>query len=337
MHIRRLLEEAPGNVIPTEFSGTLTFLIPALESIRVNTIEAFLFTSPAVVWDALHAKGAAEASYLTPSNHAWLRKQALKALTEADRGLGISTHAGDQAWDQEKQESRDVHWDGFGLSGLDELLEGIGSSVLIELVGGKGAGKSVSDFEPKPLDSGADLYAMLASDSARRFASPDRGSLPVLCVGRYGSCILCGTSCWDLETDGRVRESIATADMLLLDATADPPLCLVQDIESVLLRIQVIPCFDVSTLSDIVRAVQEDLEMDPDSAEPEHVPEAIPANPDTVPTSQAIELELDLTRRVRSPSADEERPPSVTVGVVVIDSITPLLAPLINSNSSESE
>lgn len=95
--------------------------------------------------------------------------------------------------------------------------------------------------------------------------------------------------------------------------------------------------------------MQEDLEMGLEPAaqpEPEtYKPE--PAAPTqqqdlVVPTSQAVEVELDLSRPVLSPPAgiiteDDTPAATISVGVIVVDSITPLLAPLINSNSSESE
>lgn len=165
MHIRRLLDGLSQDVIPSELTGVLPPLISALESIRVNTVESFLYTAPATLWDALQAKDVKGQgpTLLTPASYSCLRQRALAALVKFDCGLGISAQSAAQAWEQERQQALDAHWDGFGISGLDGLLDGIEASAVIELAGGKGAGKSVESLASLRVKSDPNLIVSCLS------------------------------------------------------------------------------------------------------------------------------------------------------------------------------
>lgn len=130
MRLRRLIESVPQDVIP---------LIKALESIGINTVESFLFSSSSALWELLNING--KAQLLTIRSDAKLRDVATAVYTSKQ----ISVSTADAIWETERQEAQDRHWDGFGAGrSMEDLMTGFDGAGCIELAGGKGAGKSVS-------------------------------------------------------------------------------------------------------------------------------------------------------------------------------------------------
>lgn len=124
----------------------------------------------------------------------------------------------------------------------------------------------------------------------------------------------------------------------------------VQDIDSVTRRIQVIPCYDVSTLTGVVMAIQEDLDARRMAEDVQRVDALVISSPviepevSQVPTSQTVEMdiffELEGKGNKKAMAEDSKKQEKsnrdeVMVGIVVIDSITTLLKPLIDEGTTE--
>jgi hypothetical protein len=123
----------------------LTFKIspicPTSELLGYKSTNQIVFTPPTIIQK--HILNSPSSSLFTYSTFTTLRE----ACIEAEAGEVIED-AGETFLDDEEK-MKDLHWDGFGIDGLDGLMVGFCGTGVVEVCGSKSVGKSVSPAPPR--------------------------------------------------------------------------------------------------------------------------------------------------------------------------------------------